>query len=410
MKSICKNLAFALSLLSVSAVYAEELVPEQGAQLLIWTDELAMDYMDYATDAFNETFGYDVQFRFRQLAPMNSAGRLIQDGGTARVADVAEIEHDMLGKLVVSGAIMENLVSADRVDKEFISSAASAAKADGKGYGFPVSYATTALFYNKDILATAPETFEDLITLSETFNNRTENRYALLWDVQNYYESRMFMSLYGGYEFGKAGSDADDIGVSSDATKRGLAAMLKLKTANDSNPVDMRNTQVRRGLFTEGKVAAIVDGPWATKSHLESGVNVGVVAMPTLEGQHPRTFSTVRLAVVSSYTEYPVAAQLFADFLASETMLKKRFEMTKSIPPLNHLMAEIANSATVDEATKAFIAQGFYADAMPSIPEMGYVWSPMANAITASWVNGEAPEKSLDNALMVIKEQIAFQE
>ena len=86
------------------------------------------------------------------------------------------------------------------------------------------------------------------------------------------------------------------------------------------------------------------------------------------------------------------------------------FEMTKSIPPLSKLMDEIAANTNTDEATKAFIAQGFYADAMPSIPEMGYVWSPMANAITSSWVNGEAPKKSLNKALAVIKEQIAFQE
>ena len=410
MKPLYKNLAFTLSLLATGISHAgEPLSPEKDAELLIWTDELAMDYMEYATKAFNKTYGYDVDFRFRQLAPMNSAGRLIQDGGTARVADVAEIEHDMLGKLVVSGAIMENLVSADRIQQEFISSAAAAAKTENTSYGFPVSYATTALFYNKDILPKAPTTFEELITFSKTFNNKNENRYTLLWDVQNYYESRMFMAMYGGYEFGQGGSDADDIGVSSAATKRGLTAMLKLKTANNSNPVDMRNTQVRRGLFSEGKVAAMVDGPWATQSHMESGINVGVVAMPTLDGKKPRTFSTVRLAVVSSYTEYPVASQLFADFLASEAMLKKRFEMTKSIPPLNTLMNAIAKDAKTDEATKAFIAQGFYADAMPSIPEMGYVWSPMANAITSSWINGEAPEKSLNNALSVIKEQISFQ-
>ncbi|MET4696194.1 maltose ABC transporter substrate-binding protein [Endozoicomonas lisbonensis] len=398
----------AFSLVAASLGVCEEILPEKNAELLIWTDDQAMEYMEYATEQFNKTFGYDVSFNYRRLAPMNSAGRMIQDGGTARVADVAEIEHDMLGKLVVAGAVMENLVSADRIDHHFIDAAVTASKAEGLSYGFPVSYATTALFYNKDILPEAPETFEELIKLSETFNNRQENQYTLLWDVQNYYESRMFLALYGGYEFGNNGMDANDIGVNSPEAKRGLAAMNSLKAANNSNPVDMRNPQVRRGLFSEGKVAAIVDGPWATQSYIDSGINVGVAPMPTLDGNTPRTFSTVRLAVVSTYTEYPKAAQLFADFLASEEMLKKRFEMTQLIPPMQNIMSEIAKEA--DEASKAFIAQGYYADAMPSIPEMGYVWSPMANAVTATWVNGEDPEKALDNALMVIKEQISFQD
>ena len=80
--------------------------------------------------------------------------------------------------------------------------------------------------------------------------------------------------------------------------------------------------------------------------------------------------------------------------------------MTKSIPPVVDVMNDIAKTA--DEATRAFILQGQSADAMPSIPEMGYVWSPMANAITASWVNGQSPEEALDDALAVIEEQIAF--
>ena len=331
MKKTIISTLFSWLIFVPSSVYAEgaasehvsELAPEKDAELLIWTDDLAMSYMEYAAEQFNKTSGYDVRFRYRQLAPMNSSWRLIQDAGVTQVADVAEIEHDLLGRLVVSGVVMENLVSAERIDKEFMPSAVAASKAEGVSYGFPVSYATTALFYNKDILGSAPETFEQLMELSKTFNDRKENQYTLLWDIQNYYESRMFLTLYGGYEFGRNGTDAKDIGINSSAMKKGLAAMNSLKAVNSANPVDMRNPQVRRGLFGEGKVAAIIDGPWATDTHLNSGINVGVVPMPTFDGQTPRTFSTVRLAVVSSYTKYPVAAQLFADFLATEEMLRK---------------------------------------------------------------------------------------
>ncbi|MBF4327586.1 extracellular solute-binding protein, partial [Vibrio anguillarum] len=192
------------------------------------------------------------------------------------------------------------------------------------------------------------------------------------------------------YEFGNKGTDAKDIGINSELAQKGLLAMKTLQAANSSNPIDMRNPQVRRGLFSEGKVAAIIDGPWAIQGYAASGVNYGVMPIPTLEGQQLRTFSTVRLAVVSTYSEYPKAAQLFADYIASDKMLMKRYEMTKSIPPVQSLMEEIIVDA--DEATYAIIAQGFYSDAMPSIPEMGYLWSPMASAITAMWVNGKEPK------------------
>ena len=387
---------------------AEEIVPEAGADLLIWTDQATMEYMDYAAKAFNKDLGHQVKFSFRGLSPIDSASRMIQDGGSARIADVAEIEHDLLGRLVVAGGAMENLVSADRINKTFMQNAVAASKAEGASYGFPVSYATTALFYNKDLLPNPPKTFEEISAFAKTFNDTRANKYALLWDIQNYYESRMFVTLYGAYEFGNKGTNKNDIGIASKQAQQGLAAMQKLRSANNSNPYDMRNPQVRRGLFNEGKVAAIIDGPWAISGFEKSGVNFGVVPMPTLEGQQPNTFSTVRLAVVSSYSKYPRAAQLFADYISSEKMLKKRFEMTNAIPPMQSVLEEVKESA--DEATRAIIAQGYHSDAMPSIPEMGFLWSPMASALTAMWVNDETPEQVLNRALEVITEQIEMQE
>ena len=396
------------SLLMSGLASAEEITPEKGADLLIWTDKTTVEYMEYAADSFNKEFGYDVDFSFRGLAPIDSASRLIQDGGSARVADVAEIEHDLLGRLVVAGGAMENLVSAERIDSTFMQNAISASKSEGVSYGFPVSFATTALFYNKDLLPKAPESFEEIIEFSKSFNNKQEHKYALLWDIQNYYESRMFVTLYGAYEFGNNGTDAKDIGIDSEEAQKGLEAMKSLRVANSSNPIDMRNPQVRRGLFGEGKVGAIIDGPWAIQGYKDSGVNFGVVPMPKLEGQQPRTFSTVRLAVVSSYTEYPRAAQLFADYLSTEAMLKKRYQMTQSIPPVQAVMEEIIVNA--DEATYAIITQGFYSDAMPSLPEMGFIWSPMASAITDLWVNDKSPKAVLDRARSIIAEQIELQE
>ncbi|MDN3683379.1 extracellular solute-binding protein [Vibrio sinaloensis] len=220
----------------------------------------------------------------------------------------------------------------------------------------------------------------------------------------------LFVTLFGAYEFGNNGTNAKDIGINSEKkAQQGLAAMKKLRVANNSNPIDMRNAQVRRGLFSEGKVAAIIDGPWAIKGYQDSGINYGVVPMPKLEGKQPRTFSTVRLAVVSSYTQYPKAAQLFADYLSSEKNAQAAFfEMTKAIPPVQSVMEEIIVDA--DEATYAIITQGYYSDAMPSIPEMGFIWSPMASAITAMWVNDKSPKEVLDRARSIIAEQIELQE
>jgi arabinogalactan oligomer/maltooligosaccharide transport system substrate-binding protein len=51
--------------------------------------------MKYAAEKFNKTYNSQVRFTFRGLAPIDAASRMIQDGGSTRVADVAEIEHDL---------------------------------------------------------------------------------------------------------------------------------------------------------------------------------------------------------------------------------------------------------------------------------------------------------------------------
>ncbi|EIP6844708.1 maltose ABC transporter substrate-binding protein [Salmonella enterica subsp. enterica serovar Westminster] len=391
-----------------SQAMAEKLSPEADAELLVWSDASSANYMKYAATQFNKDFGYKVKFTFRNIAPMDAASRIMQDGGTTRVADVAEIEHDTLGRLVVAGGVMENMVSTDRIKKTFIPGAVSAATYKDVTYGFPVSFATLALFYNKNLLKTAPKTFEEIITFSENFSNTAEHKYALLWDVQNYYVSRMFITLYGASEFGKAGTDPKALGIASAEAQKGLETMKRLKKANPSNPLDMGNPQVLRGLFNEGKVAAVIDGPWSIQGYVDSGVNFGVTRIPTLDGHQPRSFSTVRLAVVSSFTEYPHAAELFADYLTTDKMLMKRYEMTNLIPPVDTLMKKI--SQTGDEAIKAIIDQGYYSDAMPSIPEMSYLWSPMTNAILATWVENKSSKETLIHSRGIIEEQLSLQE
>ncbi len=225
LSNIVTVIILAISSTLTPQAMAEKLIPETDAELLVWSDATSAEYMKYAAKEFNKDFGYKVKFTFRNIAPMDAASRIMQDGGTTRVADVAEIEHDTLGWLVVAGGVMENMVSAERIKKTFIPGAVSAATYNNISYGFPVSFATLALFYNKDLLNTAPKTFEEINTFSEKFNNSSEHKYALLWDVQNYYVSRMFITLYGANEFGKTGNDPKALGIASSEAKKGLETM-----------------------------------------------------------------------------------------------------------------------------------------------------------------------------------------
>ncbi|MGF1739968.1 maltose ABC transporter substrate-binding protein [Vibrio profundum] len=410
MKSALLSALIASACISGS-VFAQDVVPEPDANLMIWADHgVSTQFMRYAAKQFDQHNHYHVKFSFRSLSPVDTATRLIQDGGTTKVGDVVEIEHDTLGRLVVAGGVMENLVSAKRIEDNFISSASAAAKIDGKSYGFPLSFSTVVMFYNKDLLPKAPATFEQLIKFAKKFNNPDKHKYTLLWNIQNYYQSRMFLAMEGGYEFGNNGTNAKDLGIANKGAVAGLTSMLKLKAANSANSADISDPQVRRALFEEGKVAAIIDGPWAVKAFKSAGLNYGVAPIPTLDGHHPRTFATVRLAVVSAFTQYPRAAELFANFISSKEMAKKRFEMTGSVPVIKSVMKEAASDTNAEPITHAMIEQGAYSDAMPSIPEMGYLWQPMDAALSGIWNGNENIKGALDKAENIIQQQISMQQ
>ena len=100
LSNIVTVIILAISSTLTPQAMADKLIPETDAELLVWSDATSVEYMKYAAKEFNKDFGYKVKFTFRNIAPMDAASRIMQDGGTTRVADVAEIEHDTLGRLV----------------------------------------------------------------------------------------------------------------------------------------------------------------------------------------------------------------------------------------------------------------------------------------------------------------------
>ena len=144
--------------------------------------------------------------------------------------------------------------------------------------------------------------------------------------------------------------------------------------------------------FIEGKAAMIITGPWKIADFTKSGVDFGIATLPEFPEQNkPATsFSGVRLAFVSSYSEEPEEAAAFAEFLTSREALLKRFEMTRQIPPRTDI-------TTNDPLSNGILAQTKYAVPMPTIPQMGTYWSAMNAAYAGIW-DGDDVRTALNSA------------
>lgn len=136
-----------------------------------------------------------------------------------------------------------------------------------------------------------------------------------------------------------------------------------------------------------------------------AGIDFGVAPLPLLpNGEHPQSMSGIRALYVSSYTEYPVAAKLFARYATSRKNLVKRYEMTTQLPPRQDMMEEPIIKGNANAL--AFLEQTKHSAPMPSIPEMGNVWVPAGAALAAIWNDNQQPGDVLKKAVEQIKTAI----
>ncbi|HCM1552943.1 extracellular solute-binding protein [Vibrio parahaemolyticus] len=402
-KNITSSLIISMSLLSGTAT--AQITPEEGAKLLVWANpgENA-EVAKYVAQKFEDK--YNVSVEVKEVSVLGAVDQMIQDGGSTRVGDVFQFPHNMISSGVESGILMENLISSDRIKNDFIQSAVQASTySDGKIYAFPSSMTTTIMFYNKGLLPTGISAFEELLEKNEELTNPSNNEYALIWDINNYYVSRAFITMYGAYEFGNGNTNPDDIGATGKSAIKGLESMLELKELTVKNSNDVANGQVRQGLFSDGKVAAIIAGPWAYDTFKNSGINLGVQALPTYKGKDLTTFSGFEVYGVSTFTQYPRAAQLFADYITSEEFAEYRLETANRLTPTKAFMAK-ANSNTSNEYLTAMTQQAKNTIAMPHLMEMNFLWGPLSGAVSDAWNKDVPPVDALTKAAKSINLQI----
>ncbi|MCX8046852.1 MAG: extracellular solute-binding protein, partial [Anoxybacillus gonensis] len=159
------------------------------------------------------------------------------------------------------------------------------------------------------------------------------------------------------------------------------------------------------GLFNEGKAASVMNGPWAFQGMRDAGIDIGVAPMPKLPNGEPvKTFMGVKGWHVSAFSKHPEWATKLIEFITNEENAKKRFELTREIPPVKSLINDPLIAE--DEGAKAVAIQSQYAVPMPNIPEMAEVWGPMATALQLVANQKAEPKQALDEAVKTIKTNI----
>ncbi|MFC4320541.1 extracellular solute-binding protein [Litchfieldia salsa] len=372
-------------------------------KLVVWEDTDKSPALEEAIKTFEEEHGIKVEFKEVEMAT-KQRDQLRLDGPAGTGPDVVTLPHDQIGQLVIEGLIQEINVDQSVIDT-FTESSILSQSYDGKLYGLPKATETPVFIYNKDLMEKAPETTDELFEISKGFSG-DQYGFLALWD--NYYFAHGVLGGMGGYVFNNndGALDPTDLGLNNEGAVEGAAYIQKwYEEIFPKGIIGENGGAAMDGLFNEGKVASVMNGPWSFQGYADAGIDFGVAPLPKLPNGEPiKTFMGVKGWHVSAFSKNAEWATKLVEHLTNAENAKIRYELTQEIPPVKSLIEDPVIAE--NERAQAVAVQSSYATPMPNIPEMAEVWGPMATALQVVANQKAEPKAALDDAVKSIKTNI----
>jgi len=385
----------------------EETESTGGETLVVWEDIDKSAGIEDAIAEFEDMHDVTIEVVEKTIATQIEDIRL--DGPAGTGPDVYTMTGDQIGTAVTEGLVSEIPID-DSVQGIYSESAMDSQIVDGTVYGLPKAVETTVLYYNKDLISEdeLPTTLNEWFDFSKDFTDGEQYGLLALWD-QIYYANSV-ISGYGGYIFGQdenGNYDVTDIGLNNDATIEGLESIQKFYDEGlfPEGIIGEQGINVLDSLFSEGKAAAVISGPWNQEPFSSAGIDYGVTTLPILSnGEIMSPFVGVKSYNVSSYSQHQELAKELAIFLANEETTLKRYEETQEIPAITSLADDPI--VTENEVAQAVAEQSQDSELTPNIPEMNEVWEPVDSALQTIATGKSSPKEAMDSAVETIKGQI----
>ncbi|MFC0674143.1 sugar ABC transporter substrate-binding protein [Brachybacterium hainanense] len=363
------------------------------ADLVIWADEKKAASLQEPIAAWAQTQGITAAVQTISNDPQAAFVTANQAGNGP---DVMLGAHDWIGNLVQNAAIVPVQLPSDAADK-LAPIGMTAVQFEGQTYGVPYAVETLALFANNALTAAPePTSIEELVAAGT--EGGAENVLSLpVGEQGDAYHMQPLYSSGGGYLFGADASgnlDPKDLGVGKEGS---IAAGEKIKALGEQGVLKTSISGDNAiSLFTDGKAAYLVSGPWALADIAKSGLDVTMSAVPGFEGMEPaKPFAGVNaFYVASSGKNQGFAQQLLSDVASSPDIARAMFA-SNQLPPVSlDLQTELA----ADNPEMVRIAElAESTDPMPSIPAMSEIWAPLGQA-QANIVGGADPSEVMTSA------------
>lgn len=384
-----------------SAATDGPVVRDTNADLVIWSDDKRAAALQKAADTFAKAQGIKVAV---QAVSKDLQTNFITANQAGNGPDVVFGAHDWIGNMVQNSAITPFQISPDATSK-LSPIAVKAMQFNGQSYGAPYAVETIALFRNNKLTQVEPKSIEELVKAAK--ESKAENPLCLpVGQEGDAYHLQPIFTAGGGYLFGQTSDgsyDPKDLGVgkpgSVEAAKK-IAALAKdgvLKTS-----IDGKNNI---SLFTEGKCAYMVSGPWALSDLKKAGTDFALSQVPGFEGGSPaKAFTGAQAIFIASKAKNKAVAEAFVnEALTSEQIQTELYNVDPRPPALVELNTKLSGD---NPQVAQFGKLAESGEPMPNIKEMAAIWAPLGKA-QAAIISGADPTSTITSAGETIAKAIA---
>lgn len=312
--------------------------------------------------------------------------------------------HDWVGRFAVRENPPFLYDATDDVDVDldaYTDPAQEAIRFDGGLYGLPFASETVSLFYNRDMVEEPPETFSEMVEIMEEFHDPDAGEYGLSYPATDPYFTSGFLQAFGGDIFDE---ETLEVTLDSDEVKRGLET---LEVLFDYVPADP-GYESQIVAFADGLAPFAINGPWEI-GNLDGEIDdLGVAELPTVDGNHPRTYTGIQMIYFSAALEEsgPDAVDALTEFAewytTSEAVTTGNADNHGYIPVLQ----EVVDGNDLSGPVQAFAQQVDHGVPMPTHPDMDNVWDPLEEALSRVFNGDQGGDAALDQAAEEIRESL----
>ena len=281
-------------------------------------------------------------------------------------------------------------------------------KLEGKTWGVPVSEGNhLMLFYNKNMVKTAPADFDSLIKEAKKHTDASKNKYGLAMFQS---EPFWFAPILGGFNGWPLKETGTDISVTIDnkETRAALQFLVDLKTKHKIIPKDC-DYDCSKSLFLSGNAPFHINGDWEVKGmRSKFGKDLGIAPLPKVNstGKYSTPLLGGRFIFINKATKGKTlaAAKTFINFVTSKKVQIRMATKLDRIPAT----LEARNSKKVSslKSLQPLIEASKHAKASPSQVEMRAAWDGMRIMVQRALSGKESVKKAVQTGQKAANEAL----